>query len=118
MLPWTYPDGLGGLIGNRVQAGALWLTDGAGHICRIRAADGACISWGQGANPAPAAQGPICWAVASDGKKLYLAGWYHAARKVADGQLFEVDPASGRRTALATIDVPADSFWLNEKNGW
>jgi sugar lactone lactonase YvrE len=118
LLPWIYPHGLGALMGNRVQDGVLWLTDGAGHVCRLRAADGACISWGEGASPAPPAQGPICWAVAPDGRTLYLAGWYYAARKVPDGRIFKVDPSTGARTEFLSTAVPPDSFWLKEPNGW
>ena len=117
-LPWIYPDSMGSLMGNRVSGGALWLTNGAGKICRIRASDGACISWGAGKPPAPAAQGPICWAASPDGKALYLAGWARPDRAEPDGRIFKVDPATGERSVFAKIDVPADSWWLTEKNGW
>jgi len=116
LLPWIYPGALGGLMGNRVQGETLWLTNGGGQICRIRAADGACISWGAGKPPAPPALGPICWAAAPDGKALYLAGWANNAAN--DGRVYKVDPASGNRTEFIKIDVPANSFWLVEKNGW
>ncbi len=118
LLPWIYPNALGGLMGNTVQKGVLWLTNGRGQISRIRAADGACISWGGTQAPAPPAQGPICWGASPDGKGLYLAGWYYKRRKVADGQIFKVDPASGARAPFAKIDVPADNFWAKERNGW
>jgi DNA-binding beta-propeller fold protein YncE len=116
LLPWIYPGALGGLMGNRVQGEALWLTNGGGQICRIRAADGACLAWGSGKPPAPPALGPICWAAAPDGKALYLAGWANGAAN--DGRVYKVDPASGNRTEFIKIDVPANSFWLTEKNGW
>jgi DNA-binding beta-propeller fold protein YncE len=116
LLPWIYPNALGALMGNRVQAGALWLTSGSGQICRIRAADGGCISWNAGQAPAPPALGPICWGASPDGKTLYLAGW--KGGKEPDGQIYKVDPATGARSVFAKIDVPANSFWLTEKNGW
>jgi len=116
-LPWIYPDSAGGLVGNRVRDGELWLTSGSGHLCRVRAADGACISWGGGKSPAPPAQGPVCWATSPGGKAVYLAGWYRKGRE-PDGQIFKVDPASGDRAPFARIDVPPDRFWLNEPNGW
>ncbi|MBN1422189.1 MAG: hypothetical protein JXP34_25670 [Planctomycetes bacterium] len=118
LLPWIYPNGLGGLIGNRVQNGVLWMTNGRGEICRIRAADGACVSWGGTESPAPPAQGPIAWASAPDGRSLFLAGWYHKAKGIADGQVFRVDPSGGKREPFARIDVPADAFWAIEENGW
>jgi len=118
LLPWIHSGGIGGLMGNRVQKGVLWLTNGRGEICRIRAADGACISWGGTESPAPPAQGPICWAASPDGASLHLAGWYRRDRKIADGQIFKVDPATGRRSPFAQIDVPPDNFWEREKNGW
>ncbi|MCX7590945.1 MAG: hypothetical protein N2255_04885 [Kiritimatiellae bacterium] len=117
LLPWIYPDGLGGLIGNKVVDGVVWLTSGSGRICKIRAADGACVAWNAGKPPAPRAQGPICWALSPDGGALYLSGWFQKGR-VADGQVFKVDPATGERTEFLKIDVPTDSFWLNEPNGW
>lgn len=117
-LPWIYPQSMGSLMGNRVANGVLWLTDGAGRICRIRASDGAHVSWGKGKPPAPAAQGPICWAASPDGKELYLAGWARPDRGEPDGRIFKVDPATGERFPFAKIDVPADSWWLVEKNGW
>ncbi|MHC4917718.1 MAG: NHL repeat-containing protein, partial [Planctomycetota bacterium] len=118
LLPWIHPHGLGGMLGNTVKNDVLWLTNGRGQISKIRASDGACISWGGAGSPAPPAQGPICWAASPDGKKLYLAGWYDKRRKVADGQVFAVDPASGSRTGFIKIDVPADNFWAKERNGW
>ena len=121
LLPWIYPGGLGGLMGNRVQSGVLWLTNGRGEICRIRAADGACISWGGAKPPAPPAQGPICWGASPDASALYLAGWYHWSqygKKVRDGAIFKVDPATGARTEFVKIGVPEESFWLREENGW
>jgi len=118
LLPWIYPHALGGLMGNRVHQGVLWLANGRGEICRIRATDGACISWGGTQSSAPPAQGPICWGASPDGKSLYLAGWYHKRRKIADGQIFKVDPRTGGRTSFVQIDVPADNFWDNERNGW
>ena len=118
LLPWLYLDGLGTLIGNRVEGDALWLTDGSGHICRLRASDGACLSWGAGARAAPAAEGPICWAIAPGGRTLYLAGWYQSARGIPDGQLFAVDPRTGERAGLLSIPVPSESYWLKEENGW
>jgi hypothetical protein len=118
LLPWVHPSAIGGLMGNRVQNGVLWLTNGRGEICRIRATDGACIAWGGTKPPAPPAQGPICWAASPDGATLYLAGWYQQSKKVDDGQIFKVDPATGERLPFAQIDVPADNFWANEKNGW
>ncbi|HPD14886.1 MAG TPA: hypothetical protein PLE19_08050 [Planctomycetota bacterium] len=118
LLPWIHPEAIGGFIGSRVQSGVLWLTNGRGELCRIRAADGACIAWGDTKTPAPPAQGPICWAAAPDGRSLYLAGWYHESRKIADGQVFKVDPATGERSPFIAIDVPADNFWAKEKNGW
>ncbi len=117
-LPWIYPGSMGGLMGNRVSDGVLRLTDGSGRLCRLRASDGACVSWGGGKPPAPAAQGPVCWAASPDGKTLYLAGWAHPGRGEPDGQIFKVDAATGERARFAKIDVPADSFWLAEKNGW
>ncbi|MCX7804344.1 MAG: hypothetical protein N3A38_04045 [Planctomycetota bacterium] len=118
LLPWIYPDALGGLMGNSIRGNVLWLTSGSGKICRIRASDGACISWNAGKPPAPPALGPICWAASPDGKTLYLAGWALPGRNVPDGQVFRVDPATGERSTFVRIDVPADSFWLTEKNGW
>ncbi len=118
LLPWVHSDGIGGFIGNRVENGVLWLTNGRGELCRIRAADGACVAWGGTKTPAPPAQGPICWAASPDGKSLFLAGWYHESRKVADGQVFKVDPATGDRAPFIQIEVPADNFWAKEKNGW
>jgi len=117
LLPWIHRDAIGGFIGNRVQNGVLWLTNGRGELCRIRTADGACIAWGGTKSPAPPAQGPICWAASPDGKSLCLAGWYHESRKVADGQVFKVDPATGERSPFLQIDVPADNFWAKERNG-
>ena len=118
LLPWIYRHALGGLMGNKVSKGVLWLTNGRGEICRIRTADGACVSWGRTQTPAPPAQGPICWAADPEGKTLYLAGWYYERKKVADGQIFKVDPATGGRSSFARIDVPADNFWAKQKNGW
>lgn len=118
LLPWIYRGALGGLIGSRVHKGVLWLTNGRGEICRIRAADGACISWGGTENPAPPAQGPICWAASPDGRALYLAGWYYSRKNVADGQIFRIDPSTGERAPFVTIEVPADNFWAKEQNGW
>ncbi|MFQ5809971.1 MAG: hypothetical protein ACE5JM_10165, partial [Armatimonadota bacterium] len=48
----------------------------------------------------------------------YLAGWHQTRKDIADGQIFKVDPATGERSAFVSIDVPADSFWANESNGW
>ncbi|MBM4041805.1 MAG: hypothetical protein FJ290_25180 [Planctomycetes bacterium] len=118
LLPWIHPEAIGGFIGNRVENGVLWLTNGRGGLCRIRAADGACVAWGGTKAPAPPAQGPICWAASPDGKELYLAGWYHESRKVADGQVFKVDPTTGERSPFVQTEVPADNFWAKEKNGW
>ena len=118
LLPWIYPNALGGMLGNTVKSNVLWLTNGKGQISKIRADDGACISWGGAGSPARPAQGPICWAASPDGRKLYLAGWYDKRGKVADGQVFAVDPSSGRRTPFVKIDVPADNFWAKERNGW
>ncbi|MGQ9661844.1 MAG: hypothetical protein ACUVWX_05825 [Kiritimatiellia bacterium] len=117
LLPWIYPDALGGLIGNKVVDGSLWLTSGSGRICKIKAANGACVVWNSGKAPAPPAQGPICWAVSPDGQQLYLAGWFRKGKE-PDGQVFKVDPNSGERTPFIKIDVPSDIFWLNERNGW
>ncbi len=118
LLPWIHPEAIGGFIGNRVENGVLWLTNGRGELCRIRSADGACVTWGGTKSPAPPAQGPICWAASADGKGLYLAGWYHESRKVADGQVFKVDPTTGERSPSIQIDVHPDNFWAKEKDGW
>jgi SMP-30/gluconolaconase/LRE-like protein len=121
LCPILYPGGVTGFVGGKVQNGVLWLTNGRGQLCAIRAKDGACVKWGGGKSPAPPRQGPICWGVAPDGKTLYLAGWYYRRRKkdiVADGQIFKVDAATGERSKFAAIDVPPKSFWLTEPNGW
>lgn len=118
LLPWIHPHAIGGLMGNRVHNGILWLTNGRGELCRIRSADGACVAWGGTKAPAPPAQGPICWAAAPDGKGLFLAGWYYDSRKIADGQVFKVDPTTGEREPFIQIEVPTDNFWAKEKNGW
>ncbi|MCX7590629.1 MAG: hypothetical protein N2255_03270 [Kiritimatiellae bacterium] len=118
LLPWIYQYAVGGLMGNVIRNGVLWLTNNRGYICRIRSSNGGCISWGTaGTAPAPPAQGPICWALSPDGQRLYLAGWYRKG-SVADGQIFRVDPTTGTRTTFVQIDVPPDSFWLVEPNGW
>ena len=121
LCPMLYRGGIAGFVGSKVQNGVLWLTNGRGQLCAIRAEDGACVQWGGGQPPAPPHQGPICWGVAPDGKTLYLAGWYiwfGNRRKVPDGQIFKVNPATGERSEFAKIDVPKKSFWLNERNGW
>jgi hypothetical protein len=121
LCPMLYPGGMAGFVGGKVQNGVLWLTNGRGRLCAIRATDGACIRWGGGAAPAPPHQGPICWGVSPDGKQLYLAGWYvwfKNRKKVQDGKIFKVDPATGKRSTFVEIDVPEKSFWLNEPNGW
>jgi hypothetical protein len=116
LLPWIYPDALGGIVGSSVSGGVLWLTSGSGRICRIRASNGACISWNAGKAPAPPALGPICWATSPDGKALYLAGW--KGGKEPDGVVYRVDPETGDRNVFVSVEVPTNSFWLTERNGW
>ncbi|MFW6158740.1 MAG: hypothetical protein ACOC8E_05220 [Planctomycetota bacterium] len=119
--PILYPDGVTGFVGGKERSGVLWLTNGRGRLCAIRAKDGACIRWGGGRAPASPHQGPICWGVSPDGKRLYLAGWYiwfGNRKRVKDGGIFKVDPETGEREPFVRIDVPKDSFWLNERNGW
>ncbi|MGQ9661963.1 MAG: hypothetical protein ACUVWX_06455 [Kiritimatiellia bacterium] len=118
LLPWIYPYALGALMGNTVRGGVIWLTNNRGYICRIRAAAGGCVSWAtSGTAPAPPAQGPICWAISPDSQQLYLAGWYKK-QSVPDGQIFRVNPDTGTRSTFLQIDVPTNSFWLIEPNGW
>ena len=121
LTPLIYPASVAGFIGNKVQNGVLWLSSSRGQICAIRASNGACVKWGGGKSPAPPHQGPICWGVAPDGKTLYLAGWYwwtKTRKKVLDGTIYKVDPASGERTEFVKVDVPPKSYWLVEGNGW
>jgi sugar lactone lactonase YvrE len=121
LVPYVQDGGIATFIGNRIRAGQIWLLNTNGHICRIRADNGAAVAWASAPKTTIPSGGPMCWAVSPDGSSLYFTGWWNARQKEGvrdDGVLWSVDPASGKTTELLKIDAPADSPWLIEQNGW
>ncbi|MCK4276600.1 MAG: hypothetical protein KAX78_08805, partial [Phycisphaerae bacterium] len=121
LVPYVQDGGIVAFIGNRVREGQIWLLNTNGRICRIRADNGAAITWDSAPKTVTPSGGPMCWAVSPNGSSLYFTGWWNARQKEGvrdDGMLWQVDPASGKATKLLKIDAPADSPWLTECNGW
>ena len=121
LVPYVQDGGIVAFIGNRVCDGQIWLLNTNGRICRIRADNGAAVAWDSAPKTVAPSGGPMCWAVSPDGSSLYFAGWWNARQEEGvrdDGVLWRADPASGKATRLLKIDVPADSPWLTERNGW
>jgi len=122
LVPYVHKGGIVTFLGNRVRDGAIWLLNTDGRICRI-GTDGRCIVWSKGVRTVRPMGGPMCWALAPDGKTLYLTGIWDTRKRAKpspwrDGVIFRVDPATGEAKAFVEIDAPADSFWLKERNGW
>lgn len=122
LVPHVQEGGIVAFLSSAVRGGVLWLINTDGRICRIRT-DGSAIQWRSAPRTLRPSGGPMCWAVSRDNRRLYLTGWWDqraTGGKVdpRDGILYEVDPASGQTRELVRIDVPKDSFWLTERNGW
>ncbi|MEX0703491.1 MAG: hypothetical protein WD069_15455 [Planctomycetales bacterium] len=121
LMPDLQGGGVSAFLGNQVRDGQLWLVNTQGRIARIRVSDGKPLVWKSGAKAVQSSGGPMCWAVAPDGKSLFLAGWWNWRTKDGprgDGVIRKIDPATGNESEFAKVDVPADSFWLKEPNGW
>ena len=124
LVPYVHQGGITGFLGNTVRRGVLWLVNTEGRICRIRT-DGSAVQWKSAPKTMRPAGGPMKWAVSGDAKQLYLTGWWdqRATRSKGkvdprDGIIYKVDPATGKARQFVRIDVPKDSFWLTETNGW
>lgn len=121
LVPYIHDGGIVAFIGKRIRNGELWLLNTHGKICRLAARDGAPIAWNSAPRTMMPSGGPMTWAVAPDGGTLYMAGWWDWRQKTqsrGDGVVRRVDPATGEATALFYVEVPADSAWLTEVNGW
>lgn len=124
LVPYVQQGGIVAFLGSTVRDGVLWLLNTDGRICRIRT-DGSAVQWASAPQTMRPSGGPMCWAVGPGGTRLYMTGWWNqratqSKGKVGprDGIVYEVDPATGRTRELLAIDVPKDSYWLSEVNGW
>jgi len=122
LVPYVQPGGVTAFVGNTIRDGVLRLVNTAGRLCSIRT-DGSAVAWAKAPKAMSPSGGPMCWAVGKDA--LYMTGWWNRRStqskgkiKPEDGRIFKVDPATGNATEFARIDVPADSYWLKETNGW
>jgi hypothetical protein len=120
--PLVYDGGIVTFVGNRVRGGALWLLNTNGRLCRI-GTDGACLAWSKAPQTVRPAGGPMCWAIAPDGKSLYLAGIWSLLRNgqpgaLRDGVLYRVSPETGKTEPFVATDAPFNSPWVTNENGW
>ena len=125
LVPHVQPGGIVAFLGNQVRNGVLWLLNTDGRICQIDADSGRPIQWKRAPTTFRPSGGPMCWAVASDHRSLYLSGYWNsrATRSKGkipfnDGIVYQVDSTTGKGEPLIKVEVPDNAFWKTEINGW
>jgi sugar lactone lactonase YvrE len=124
LVPYVHRGGIVTFLGNQVRGGRIWLLNTEGRICRITT-DGTAVAWRAAPRTLRPSGGPMCWAVAPDGKTLFLTGhWNSRATRSKgqvpfnDGVIYRVDPATGKAAELLRIEMTEDHYWHKETNGW